>query len=449
MIARYTRPEMGGIWSDENRFQKWLDVEIAVCEVLADRGEIPSQAVEVIRRKASFTVERIREIESRIHHDVVAFTTAVAEQVGPESRFIHLGLTSTDVVDTAQALLVREASQLIESEILKLLETLREQAFRYKKTPIMGRTHGIHAEPTTMGLKFAVWYCELQRHLERFRHASQGLEVGKISGPVGSYTHLPPQVEEAICKRLGIGCATVSTQTLQRDRHAEYLSVLAMLGSSYDKMATEVRHLQRTEVREAREPFSKSQKGSSSMPHKRNPIQSENISGLARILRANALVGLENVALWHERDISHSSAERVALPDSTTLTHFLTIRLNRVLAGLVVDEQRMRQNIDLTGGLVYSGALLLELARRGVLREEAYKWVQRNAMKVWDEGADFKKLILEDPDIGSKLSREEIDRAFSLKDKLRHVEEAFERVFGGNSGFRVPGSGFQVPELGK
>ena len=442
MIARYTRPEMGRIWSDENRFQKWLDVEIAVCEVLAERGEIPSEAVEVIRRKASFSLERIGEIERRIHHDVVAFTTAVAEQVGPESRFIHLGLTSTDVVDTAQALLVREASELIESEILKLLATLRDQAFRYQRTPIMGRTHGIHAEPTTMGLKLAVWYCELQRHLERFQHARQGLEVGKISGPVGSYSHLPPEVEEAVCQRLGIGFAPVSTQTLQRDRHAEYLSVLAMLGSSYDKMAIEVRHLQRTEVREAREPFSKSQKGSSSMPHKRNPIQSENISGLARVLRANALVGLENVALWHERDISHSSAERVVLPDSTTLAHFLTIRLNNVLAGLVVDEERMRQNIELTGGLVYSGALLLKLARRGVLREEAYRWVQRNAMKVWDEGADFKQLILNDPDIRSKLSPEEVEMAFDLDDKLQHVEKVFGRVFGEGSGFQVPGSGF-------
>ncbi|HSR69736.1 MAG TPA: adenylosuccinate lyase [Acidobacteriota bacterium] len=430
MIDRYTRPEMARVWSERNKFQKWLDVEIAVCEVLAERDEIPSEAVEVIRQKARFEVERIHEIERETRHDVIAFTTALAEHVGPESRFIHLGLTSTDVVDTAQALRVREASELIEEEILQLLQVLRQQAQRYKHLPMMGRTHGVHAEPTTLGLKLAVWFSEMERNRERFRRARKTLEVGKISGPVGSFSHLPPEVEEAVCAKLGIGFAAASTQTLQRDRHAEYLCTLAILGASYDKMAVEVRHLQRTEVREAREPFAKSQKGSSSMPHKRNPINCENISGLSRVLRANAQVALDNVPLWHERDISHSSAERVILPDSTTLAHFLTIRLRRVLEGLVVDEGRMRENIELTGGLVYSGRLLLELARRGVLREVAYGWVQRNAMKVWDEGADFKTLILNDSDIRSHLSEADIEQAFSLEDKIKHVDAVFERVFG-------------------
>ena len=424
---------MARIWSDENRFRKWLDVEIAVCEVLAERGEIPQEALSEIRSKAAFSVERIEEIEKETRHDVIAFTTAVAESVGPASRFIHLGLTSTDVVDTAQALLVREASQLIEQEILSFLDTLRAQAERHKRTAMMGRTHGIHAEPTTLGLKLAVWHAEMQRNLARFRRARAVLEVGKISGPVGSFSHLPPEVEDAVCAKLGIGRAEASTQTLQRDRHAEYLCTLAILGSTYDKMSTEIRHLQRTEVREAREPFGDGQKGSSSMPHKRNPILSENTSGLARILRSHAMVGLENVPLWHERDISHSSAERVVLPDSTTLAHYMTIRLNKVISGLVVDEERMRSNLDLTGGLVFSGTLLLELARKGVLREEAYRWVQRNAMKVWDQGADFKTLLLADSDIRSKLSAEEIERAFDVEDKIRHVDAVFARVFGQGS----------------
>lgn len=436
MIGRYTLPEMARVWSDNNRFQKWLEVEIAVCEVLAERGEIPSDALETIRGKAGFTVERIREIEEVTRHDVIAFTTAVAERVGEASRWIHLGLTSTDVVDTAQALQIREASQLIEEAMLKLRGAVREQAFRYRRTPIMGRTHGIHAEPTTLGLKLAVWHSELDRNLERFRRARRALEVGKISGPVGSFSHLPPEVEEAVCAKLGIVWAAASTQTLQRDRHAEYVCSLAILGSSYDKMATEVRHLQRTEVREAREPFGSKQKGSSSMPHKRNPIACENISGLARVLRSHAVTALENVPLWHERDISHSSAERVILPDATTLAHYLSGRLAGVISGLVVDEKRMRQNIDLTGGLVYSGTLLLELARRGVLREKAYEWVQRNAMRFWDRGEDFKTLILKDPDIRAYLSEADVERAFDLDDKLRHVDTVFERVFG-SSGSQV------------
>ena len=430
MISRYTLEPMAAVWTDHNRFQKWLDVEIAVCQVLADLGEIPSQAAALIEKNSSFTVERIREIEKVTRHDVIAFTTAVAESLGPESRFVHLGLTSTDVVDTAQALMIRDASQLIEAAIGRLMNTIRRQAFAHRDTVVMGRTHGIHAEPTTFGLKMAVWYAEMERNSERFSRARKVLEVGKISGPVGSFSHLPPSVEEQVCKRLGIGFARASTQTLQRDRHAEYLCVLAILGSSYDKMATEVRHLQRTEVREARESFGDGQKGSSSMPHKRNPITCEQISGLARILRANAQVALENIPLWHERDISHSSVERVILPDSTTLVHYLSTKMNRVLSNLVIDRKQMLANLKLTGGLYNSSVLLLELVRKGVLREDAYLWVQRNAMRVWDEGLDFMSLLKSDADLQKFLSEEDIDRIFDLEDKLRHVQDVFKRVFG-------------------
>ncbi|HLV00789.1 MAG TPA: adenylosuccinate lyase [Acidobacteriota bacterium] len=430
MIPRYTRPEMARVWSDERKFRAWLQVEIAVCEVLAERGEIPQAAVEKIKERADFSVERIKEIEKVTRHDVIAFTTAVAEQVGEESRFIHLGLTSTDVVDTAQALQIREASDLIESEIQLLMAALKEQAFRYRDTPMIGRTHGVHAEPTTLGLKLTVWYSEMERNLKRFQRARRQLEVGKISGPVGSFSHLPPEVEVAVCQRLGIGHAAASSQTLQRDRHAEYLTTLAIIGGTYDKIATEIRHLQRTEVREVSEAFKAGQKGSSAMPHKRNPITCEQVSGLSRVLRSNSIVALENIPLWHERDISHSSAERVILPDSTTLAHYLTFKLKGVLSELVVDEKQMLANLEITGGLFYSGSLLLELVRKGILRETAYVWVQRNAMKVWDEGADFKRLILEDPDIGQHLSPDEIEKVFSLREKLKYVGTVFERVYG-------------------
>lgn len=429
MISRYTTPEMARIWSEERKFRAWLEVEIAVLEVLAERGEVPEDAVRVIKEKADFTVDRIKEIEKVTRHDVIAFTTAVAEHVGPESRFVHLGLTSTDVVDTAQAIRVKEASELIETELKKLLQTLERQALRYKDLPMIGRTHGIHAEPTTFGLKLAVWYSEMERNLERFQHARKGLEVGKISGPVGSFSHLPPDVEERVCQKLGIDFARASTQTLQRDRHAEYLCVLAILGSTYDKVATEIRHLQRTEVREASESFGKGQKGSSAMPHKRNPITCEQISGLARVLRANSIVALENQPLWHERDISHSSAERVVLADSATLAHYLSIKVEKVIANVVVNEEQMMSNLELTGGLIYSGTLLLELVRKGVLRETAYQWIQRNAMKVWDEGADFLELILADEDITQHLSEEEIRKNFSYREKIKYVDTVFERLF--------------------
>ena len=430
MIPRYTLPEMGRVWSEENKFQKWLQVEIVVCEVLAEMGEIPAEELSQIKQKAGFSIDRIKEIEEVTRHDMIAFTTAVAEKVGPASRFIHFGLTSTDVVDTAQALQVKEASELIEKELLGLLSTLKTQALRYKQVPAVGRTHGIHAEPVTLGLKLAVWYSEMERNLQRFRRARETLEVGKISGPVGSFSHLPPQVEEKVCQKLEIDFARVSTQTLQRDRHAEYLCTLAILGSTYDKVATEIRHLMRTEVQEVGEPFGPGQKGSSAMPHKRNPVTCENISGLSRLMRSNALAALENIPLWHERDISHSSVERVILPDSTTLAHYLTIRLNHVIQNLDVHEEQMEANLQLTRGLIFSGTLLLELVRRGVVREEAYEWIQRNAMRVWDEGADFKTLIIEDPDIQKHLTPKEVKQVFNLQNTLKHIDTIFERVFG-------------------
>ncbi|MEE8348928.1 MAG: adenylosuccinate lyase [Acidobacteriota bacterium] len=430
MISRYARPEMAQIWSDENKFRKWLDVEIAVCEVLAEMGEIPEDDLRQIQEKADFSVERILEIEELTRHDIIAFTTAVAEKVGPSSRFIHFGLTSTDVVDTAQALQIKEASQLIETELVELLSVLKSQALRYKDLPMIGRTHGIHAEPITFGLKLTVWYSEMERNLERFQRARKCLEVGKISGPVGSFSHLPPPVEEQVCRKLGIDFAHASTQTLQRDRHAEYLCTLAILGGSYDKMATEIRHLLRTEVQEANEPFGAHQKGSSAMPHKKNPITCEQISGLARVLRSNAQVALENMPLWHERDISHSSAERIIFPDSTTLIHYLTQKLTGILRDLVVHESRMESNLKLTQGLIFSGTLLLELVRKGVLREEAYQWVQRNALRVWDEGADFETLIAGDSDINAHLSSDELKGIFNIQNRLQHVDAIFERVFG-------------------
>ena len=430
MIPRYTLPEMEQIWSDENKYRKWLEVEIAVCEVLAEMGEIPADALKEIQQKADFSVARIEEIEELTRHDMIAFTTAVAEKVGPASRFIHFGLTSTDVVDTAQALQIKEASQLIEAELLELLAILKSQALRYKDLPMIGRTHGIHAEPVTFGLKLAVWYSEMQRNLERFRRAREGLEVGKLSGPVGSFSHLPPQVEEKVCQKLGIDFAHASTQTLQRDRHAEYLCTLAILAGTYDKMATEFRHLLRTEVQEAGEPFGAQQKGSSAMPHKKNPINCEQISGLARVLRSNAQVSLENMPLWHERDISHSSAERVILPDSTTLIHYLTRKLTAILRDLDVHESRMEANLNLTRGLIFSGTLLLELIRKGVLREKAYQWVQRNALRVGDEETDFETLIAEDPDITTHLNSTELKDIFNVQNRLQHIGAIFERVFG-------------------
>ncbi|MBK9529577.1 MAG: adenylosuccinate lyase [Acidobacteria bacterium] len=430
MIERYTLPEMGAVWSLQNKFQKWLDVEIAVCEVHAEDGTIPADALVDIKAKAAFTVERVNEIEKTTDHDVIAFTTNLAENIGPASRFVHYGLTSSDVVDTANALLLVDACDLLLAKVDALLEVLKRRAYEFKDTPQIGRTHGIHAEPTSFGLVWALWYSEMQRNRRRLVDAKEAISVGKISGAVGAFAHLDPNVEERVCAKLGLKAADVSTQVIQRDRYAEYLCTLAIIASTLEKMALQVRHWQRTEVREAQEAFKKGQKGSSAMPHKRNPILSERICGMARTVRANSVVGLENVALWHERDISHSSAERIVLPDSSATLDYILAKTTSLLDTLVVYPENMLKNLDLTRGLVFSGQLLLSLTQKGVTREDAYAWTQRNAMKVWDQGGDYQQLINEDADIATKLSSEEIARVFDLKHYLRNVEKVFERVFG-------------------
>ncbi|HMS41406.1 MAG TPA: adenylosuccinate lyase [Pyrinomonadaceae bacterium] len=429
MIERYTLPEMGAIWSLENKFQKWLEVEIAVCEVHAEDGIIPADALEQIKSKAAFTVERINEIEKTTDHDVIAFTTNLAENIGDAARFVHYGLTSSDVVDTAKALLLNESCESLLPEIDALLEVLKRRAFEFKDTPQIGRTHGIHAEPTSFGLCWALWYSEFQRNKERLLKAKEIVSVGKISGAVGAFAHLAPDVEERVCLKLGISAADVSTQVIQRDRYAEYLCTLAIIASSLEKIALQVRHWQRTEVREAQEKFKTGQKGSSAMPHKRNPILSERICGMARTVRANAIVGLENVALWHERDISHSSAERIVLPDSSATLDYILAKTTSLLDKLVVYPENMLKNLNLTRGLVFSGQLLLALTQKGVSREEAYILTQRNAMKVWDEGGEYRELVLADTDIRAKLSEEEIENVFDVRHYLRNVEKVFERVF--------------------
>jgi adenylosuccinate lyase len=436
MIERYTRPEMGAIWTDENRFQKWLDVEIAVCEVHAAMGMIPADAVEIIRKKASFSVERINEIERTTRHDVIAFTTALAESIGPESRFVHYGLTSSDVVDTANALLMRDAAALLLEDLDRLGYVLRRRAIEHKHTAMIGRTHGVHAEPTTFGLVLALYYAENERNKERVRRAREVISYGKISGAVGTFAHLDPEVEERVCAKLALKHAPISTQVIQRDRHAEFLSTLAIVASSLEKIALEVRHLQRTEVREAEEPFSAGQKGSSAMPHKRNPVTSEQVCGLARVVRANAQAAFENNALWHERDISHSSVERIILPDSCILTDYLITKTEWLIDGLVVYPARMRANLDSMGGVTASGQLLLELTRKGATREEAYAIVQPLAMRVWDEGANFRELVMRAQSVTERLSREELDALFDVSKQLRNVDKIFERVFGEDSSHR-------------
>ena len=430
MIDRYTRPEFRALWSDENRFRCWLEVEATASEVLADAGIVPQEAAKAIRERGSFNVERIREIEKETLHDVIAFTTAVAENVGPESRWLHFGLTSTDVVDTAQALQIREASDRILAGLNGLAAVLRRRAIEFATTPTIGRTHGVHAEPATFGLKLLLWFEECQRNIKRFTAAADDMRVGKPSGAVGSFGTVTPALEEEICYRLGLQAATVSTQTLQRDRHAAYISTLAVIASSLDKIATEIRHLQRTEVREAEEFFNPKQKGSSAMPHKRNPITAENICGLARVMRANAQVALEDVALWHERDISHSSAERVILPDQTTLADYLLAKTTDLIDRLLVYPERMLRNLELTGGLVFSGQLLLELAEAGMLREDAYRLVQSLAMRAWTEDLVFRDLVRQDPQITSALAPERIDRAFDVQRRLGNVSAIFQRVLG-------------------
>jgi adenylosuccinate lyase len=430
MIPRYTRPEMGRIWTDENKFQKWLDVEIATAEVEAEAGLIPKTAARAIRKKAKFGVERILEIEREVKHDVIAFTTNVAEYVGKEGRYLHYGLTSNDVVDTAQALQVREASALLIEGLNRLGEVLKQRALEFKHTPMIGRTHGIHAEPITFGSKLAIWYAENQRNTERVAYAAEQMRVGKISGAVGTYTHLPPKIERAICKRLGLEPAPASSQVIQRDRHAFYLSTLAVAAASLENIALEIRGLQRTEVHEVEEYFSPLQKGSSAMPHKRNPVNAEQICGLARVVRTNAQAALENVALWHERDISHSSVERIILPDSTILLDYLLAKTAHLIDKMIVYPQRMEENLGLLKGLIFSGQLLLDLVEKGVKREDAYRWVQRNAMQVWETREDFRTLVERDADIRQYLKPSEIAEVFKVERYLTHVDEIFERVFG-------------------
>jgi adenylosuccinate lyase len=429
MIDRYTLPEMGRIWDEENKLRCWLQVEIAACEAMAEHGEIPASAVEVIRRKAGFDLARVREIEGRVRHDVIAFLTAVGEKVGPESRYIHLGLTSSDVLDTATALQMVQAADLLIAKTRSLRDVLKRRAHEFRSVPMIGRTHGIHAEPTTFGLKLALWYDEMGRQLARLEAAREAARVGKISGAVGTFAHLSPRIEARVCAKLGLKAAPISTQIVQRDIHAEFLYALAMTGASLEKFAVEIRHLQRTEVREAEEPFAEGQKGSSAMPHKRNPVNSEQITGLARLLRANLMAAIENVALWHERDISHSSVERVILPDSAILLHYMLDRFTGIADGMRVYPERMMTNLEASRGLVYSGTLLLAVTRKGTSREAAYAAVQEAAMKCWETGEPYKDLVAKDIRITSLLSRREIDEAFDLQHHLRHVDEIFERVF--------------------
>jgi adenylosuccinate lyase len=430
MIERYTLPEMGAIWTEENKYRKWLDVEVAACQANAEAGAIPPAAVEVIRQKAAFSVERIHELEKTTDHDVIAFTTNLAENIGPEARWVHYGLTSSDVVDTANALLLVEAGDLILTKLQALSDLLKRKAFEYKETPMIGRTHGVHAEPMTLGLTFALWYEEIRRDVDRMTRARDGVSYGKLSGAVGTFAHLDPEIEERVCFLLGLRPASVSTQIIQRDRYAEFVTTLAIIASSLEKFALQVRHWQRTEVREAHEYFKPGQKGSSAMPHKRNPILSERICGLARVVRGYALTALENNALWHERDISHSSAERVILGDACITVDYMLAKTTSLLDKLVINPQRMLENLNATRGLVFSGQLLLELAGSGVSREEAYRWIQRNAMRSWDEGLDFRELVSRDEDIARVLKPEQIARAFDVRSQFKNIDKIYQRVFG-------------------
>jgi adenylosuccinate lyase len=429
MIERYTLPEMGAIWTEENKFRKWLEVEIAACQANAEAGSIPLQAVEIIRNNAAFSLERIHELEKSLDHDVIAFTTNLAESIGPEARWLHYGLTSSDVVDTANALLLREAGDLVIARLQALSDVLQRRAYEFKDTPMIGRTHGVHAEPTTLGLTFALWFEENRRNIDRMTRARAGISYGKVSGAVGTFAHLDPEIEERVCFLLGLRPASVSTQIIQRDRYSEFVCALAIIASSLEKIALQVRHWQRTEVREAHEYFKPGQKGSSAMPHKRNPILSERISGMARIVRGYAVTALENNALWHERDISHSSAERVILPDACIAVDYMLVKTAGLIETLVVNPARMLENLNATRGLIFSGQLLLVLTAAGVAREEAYRWVQRNAIRSWDEGLDFRELVSADPDISRTLTAEQIASGFEVR--LKNVDRIFERVFGG------------------
>jgi adenylosuccinate lyase len=419
---------MGRIWSDESKYAAWLEVETVSSEILAEDGIVPAEAAKAIRERGAFDVERIHQIEAEVKHDVIAFTTAVAEKIGPESRWLHYGLTSNDVVDTAQALQVKQASTIIRQDIVQLLSVLKSRALEFRDTPIVGRTHGMHAEPTTFGLKLLNWYAEMLRNRERFEAAAEQMRVGKLSGAVGAFGHIGPEQEERICAALGLNAASIATQVIQRDRHAYYIATLAVIASTLDKIATEIRHLQRTEVREVEEYFSEKQKGSSAMPHKRNPITAEQICGLARVVRANSQAALENVALWHERDISHSSVERVILPDSTILTDYLLAKTAGLIEKLVVYPARMKKNLELTGGLIFSGQLLLDLAEAGMSREDAYRLVQQHARNAWQNDLVFRDLVAADPEITKLLSPEKLARTFDLQRQLSNVDAIFARV---------------------
>jgi len=428
LIPRYTRAPMGRIWSDESKYAAWLEVETVSSEILAEDGIVPAEAAKAIRERGAFDVERIHEIEAEVKHDVIAFTTAVAEKIGPESRWLHYGLTSNDVVDTAQALQIKQASTIIRQDIVQLLSVIKSRALEFRDTPIVGRTHGMHAEPTTFGLKLLNWYAEMLRNQQRFEAAAEQMRVGKLSGAVGTFGHIGPEQEERICAALGLNAASIATQVIQRDRHAYYIATLAVIASTLDKIATEIRHLQRTEVREVEEYFSEKQKGSSAMPHKRNPITAEQICGLARVVRANSQAALENVALWHERDISHSSVERVILPDSTILTDYLLAKTATLIEKLVVYPARMKKNLELTGGLIFSGQLLLDLAEAGMSREDAYRLLQQHAMNAWQNDLVFRDLVAADPAITKLLSPEKLARTFDLQRQLSNVDAIFARV---------------------
>ena len=432
MIPRYTRSEMARIWTDQRKFETWLQIELLVCEALSQIGQIPAEAVREIKEKATFDAQRIDEIEKVTKHDVLAFLTDVGKSIGPLSRYLHYGLTSSDILDTSLALLLKEASEIILQDIHRLLETLKKKAFQYKETMMIGRSHGVHAEPITFGLKLALWYDEMKRNLIRMERAKESVSVGKISGAVGTFAHIPPSVEEFVCGRLGLKPAPISTQIVQRDHHAEFFTTLAILASSIEKFSVELRHLQRTEVLEAEEFFSKGQKGSSAMPHKRNPVSSENLSGLARLVRSYSLSALENIPLWHERDISHSSVERVIGPDATILIDYMLNRFTSLIENLIVYPENMRANLEKMGGLIFSESILLHLTKKGLSREDAYGVVQRNAMRVWEKGEDFKTLVSQDESVKRLMTQKELDALFDVRTHLKCVEDIFRRVFGGS-----------------
>jgi len=429
MIARYTRPEMGRIWSEENGFQKWLDVEILAAEGLSQLGKVPKAAIDRIRKKARFDVKRIREIEAEVKHEIIAFLSAVAESIGDDARYLHVGMTSSDVMDTALAIQFKEASAILDQDLKDLMQVLRRQAHKYKRTVMIGRTHGVHAEPITFGLKLALWYQEMARHRERFKKAVEDICVGQISGAVGTFAQISPKVEAYVCRKSGLKPALISNQIIQRDRHAFYFATLAIIASSLEKFAVEIRHLQRTEVQEAEEPFTQGQKGSSAMPHKRNPILSENVSGMARLMRSYSIAAMENVPLWHERDISHSSVERVIAPDATIALDFMLWRMTYVIGNICVYPENMKRNLEKSGGAVYSEKILLALVDKGVARDTAYRMVQKHALKIGRDGGDLKRELVSDPEIRRYLSAKEIDAVWGVEHHLAQVDFIFRRVF--------------------